>query len=224
MRAVVFDWRGTLVSELTPRGWASEALRRAGRAHHPAAADALLARIRAAAGQPNRLQSPQGNTSAARHRQTYYEVFAAARLDTEVADALFAVDSDPTYNDFAADAAEAIAMLRENGCKIGVLSNIHFDVRPCFDRAGLLDAIDAFALSGEEGMQKPDPAIFRLILTRLGTRAGATLMVGDRPSRDGVAVEVGMPTLLVPPLTDPGVRQLHLVTSAVLGASDRVAA
>ncbi|MFE7743061.1 HAD family hydrolase [Nocardia sp. NPDC057455] len=217
IRAVVFDWRGTLVSELSPQRWTEEALRRSGRRHDAATATALLQNIRTAAGQPNRLQSPQGNTSAARHRETYYAVFADAGLDSDLADALFAVDSDPSYNHFAADAAATLTTLFEGGYRIGVLSNIHFDIRPFFAEAGLSDLIGTFVLSNEHGIQKPDPAIFRVACEELGTRPAQTLMVGDRPSRDGAAVEIGMPTLLVPSLTDPRQRQLHLVTNA-LGA------
>ncbi|WP_429429064.1 HAD family hydrolase [Nocardia sp. GAS34] len=194
----MFDWRGTLVSELTAEGWAREALRRAGRDHDHDAATRLVRTIRHAAGEPNRLQSPHGNISADQHRQTYYSVFADAKLDTDVADALWDVDSDPGYNMLAVDAAATLHTLAEKGCKIGILSNIHFDIRPTFD-AELLDLIDTFVLSGEQGVQKPDPTIFRLVLDQLGTPAAQTLMVGDRPTRDGVAVEVGMPTLLVPP-------------------------
>ena len=203
------------MSELTQEGWAREALRRAGREHDDHAVSRLLHDIRKGAGQPNRLQSPQGNTSFERHRETYYTVFADAGLDDELADALFAVDSDPAYNIFAIDAAETLASLVENDCKIGVLSNIHFDIRPVFEEARLLDSIDTFVLSNEQGVQKPDPAIFRLALDFLGMSAEQTLMVGDRASRDGVAIEVGMPTLLVPALTDPRQRRLHLVTNAI---------
>jgi FMN phosphatase YigB (HAD superfamily) len=217
IRAVVFDWRGTLVSELAPEGWAREALRRAGRAHDDHAVTTLLQDIRKAAGQPNRLQSPHGNTSAERHRETYYTVFTDAGLDSELADSLFAVDSDPSYNIFAVDIGRTLDSLIKKGCKIGVISNIHFDIRPTFAEPQLLDSIDTFVLSGEQGIQKPDPAIFRLALDLLGTRAEQTLMVGDRPSRDGVAIEVGMPTLLVPALTDPQQRRLHIVTNAIGG-------
>ncbi len=221
IRAVVFDWRGTLVSELTPDGWAREALRRADREYDDHAVAALLQDIQKAAGQPNRLQSPEGNTSADRHRETYYTVFADAGLDDELADALFAVDSDPTYNVFAVDVATTLASIIEKECKIAVLSNIHFDIRPVFACAQLLDSIDTFVLSNEHGIQKPDPAIFRLALDLLETSAEETLMVGDRPSRDGVAINVGMPTLLVPALTDPRQRRLHIVTNAI-GAPNRM--
>ncbi|WP_199856501.1 HAD family hydrolase [Nocardia suismassiliense] len=215
IRAVVFDWRGTLVSELTPQGWAREALQRAGRESHADAVNKVLLDIKVAAGQPNRLQSPQGNISYEAHRDTYYAVFTDAKLPSEVADALFEVDSDASLNKFAVDAAATLIALKQSGYKICVLSNIHFDIRPVFKDANLLDLIDTFVLSNEEGVQKPDPAIFERALEKLRTCAAETLMVGDRPSRDGVAVEVGMPTLLVPALTDPQQRRLHLVTSAV---------
>ncbi|MBU3059969.1 HAD family hydrolase [Nocardia sp. NEAU-G5] len=214
IRAVVFDWRGTLASELTPEGWVREALRRTGRDDGARSVAAVLRSIRTAAGQPNRLQSPRGNTSYARHRETYYSVFADAALGDDLADALFAVDSDPSYNHFAVDAAETFTALIESDCRIAILSNIHVDIRPTFAAAGLLDSVDTFVLSGERGIQKPDPAIFHLALNHLGVPAEHALMVGDRPSRDGAAVEVGMPTLLVPQLTDPNDRRLHLVTRA----------
>ncbi|MFI9405370.1 HAD family hydrolase [Nocardia sp. NPDC052316] len=215
IRAVVFDWRGTLVSELTPQGWAREALQRAGRESNADAVGKLLLDIELAAGQPNRLQSPLGNISYEAHRDTYYAVFTDAKLPGKVAEALFEVDSDASVNKFAVDAAATLIALKQSGYKICVLSNIHFDIRPVFKDANMLDLIDTFVLSSEEGVQKPDPAIFVRALEKLGTCAAETLMVGDRPSRDGVAVEVGMPTLLVPALTDPQQRRLHLVTSAV---------
>ncbi|WP_067665754.1 LppA family lipoprotein [Nocardia miyunensis] len=223
MRAVVFDWRGTLVSELTQDRWAREALRRSGRDHSDTATKDLLRTILTAAGEPNRLKDPFGNTSFERHRDTYYSVFADAGLPEDLAHELFAVDSDPSYNIFAVDAAETIAAVKKKGCRVAVASNIHFDIRPMFEAVGLLDAIDTFVLSNEEGVQKPDPAFFQLALDRLGTPAEHTLMVGDNASRDGAAVDVGMPYLPVPQLTDPRHRQLHLVTNAVARRCDPVA-
>ena len=45
-------------------------------------------------------------------------------------------------------------------------------------------------------------------LDALGTGPAETLMVGDRALPDGGAVAVGVPTLLVPPLTDVRERRL----------------
>jgi HAD superfamily hydrolase (TIGR01493 family) len=215
VRAVIFDWRGTLVSQLDSRGWARESLQRALLPADDEAITDLWRRINAAAGEPNRLKDPTGNTSYERHRETFYSVFTAAGLPDALSDALWDVDSDPSYNIFADDAAETIAALRAHEVKIGVLSNIHFDIRPEFKEAELLDSVDEFILSGEEGIQKPNPAIFQLALDRLGVSPEEALMVGDNPARDGVANAVGITTILVPPLTDHRRRQLHRVTAAV---------
>ncbi|MFI6166424.1 HAD family hydrolase [Nocardia sp. NPDC051052] len=211
-RAVVFDWRGTLGALPPITSWAGEALRRVGRAHDDPAASAVLQAIRTAAGQPNRLNGPDIDTNVELHRQTYFSVFADAGLDAELANSLYAVESDPTHNPFADDVTPTFTVLAENGCKIGVLSDIHFDLRPAFADAGLLSLVDTFVLSYEHGVQKPDLAIFRLALNQLEAQPENTLMVGDRASHDGAAVDLGIPTLLVPTLTDPRQRRLHLVT------------
>ncbi|MFI9814482.1 HAD family hydrolase [Saccharothrix variisporea] len=205
MRAVIFDWRGTLVLTPTFRGWVTEALRRLGR-DTSTAADVI------AAIDVGRLDAPGVDADATLHRETYYGAFADAGLDDELADALYEVESDPAFNPFAVDAAATLNALHDNGIRIAVLSDIHFDVRPAFD--GL--PVDSFVLSFEHGVVKPDPAIFRIALDELGTSPDETLMVGDRATHDGAGVNVGLPTLLVPPLRDVGDARLHLVTNLMV--------
>ncbi|QTR02278.1 HAD family hydrolase, partial [Saccharothrix algeriensis] len=112
----------------------------------------------------NRLDLPGVDADTALHRETYYAVFADAGLDADLADALYEVESDPTFNPFAVDVAATLSALRANGFRVGVLSDIHFDVRPVFD--GL--PVDSFVLSFEHGVVKPDPRIFRIALDELG--------------------------------------------------------
>jgi HAD superfamily hydrolase (TIGR01549 family) len=217
LRAVVFDWRGTLVTTLEPVDWVRAALRRVGRDDDPDTAAELSRRIDAADGRPSRLEAPDTDTDAARHREIYMEVLADARVDHELAEALYAVESDPAHNPFAEDAAPVLRAIAAGGYRIGLLSDIHFDLRPVFAAVGLADAVTAYVLSYEHGVQKPNPAIFRLALDALGTRAAETLMVGDRASHDGPALDIGMPTLLLPPLAGVEHRRLHLV-EALIGA------
>jgi HAD superfamily hydrolase (TIGR01493 family) len=73
---------------------------------------------------------------------------------------------------------------------------------------------DDFVLSFERGACKPDPAIFHTALDRLGVQAHEALMVGDRSGHDGAAVEAGITTLLVPPLTHVTQKRLRLVLAA----------
>ena len=202
LRAVIFDWRGTLVLTPTFRGWVTEALRRIGR-------DTAQAADVAAALDPARMDAPGVDADADLHRAAYYEAFRTAGLDDELADSLYAVESDPAFNPFAVDAGPTLRELRDAGMRIGVLSDIHFDIRPAFDDL----PVDSFVLSFEHGVVKPDPAIFHLALRELGTAPGETLMVGDRSTHDGAGVEVGLPTLLVPPLHDVDDARLHLVTN-----------
>ncbi|HEX5994353.1 MAG TPA: HAD family hydrolase [Jiangellales bacterium] len=201
-RAVVFDWRGTLVTTLSPEEWVRTALRRLGRNDRPMAVAGVVSAIVEAAGHPDRLDVPGIDCDAAFHRETFHRVFADAGLDRQLADALYAVESDAVHNPFAVDAVPVLRAVAEHGLRIAVVSDIHFDVRPAFAAAGIADVITTYVLSYEHGVQKPDPAIFRRALDSLGTAPEQTLMVGDRYGYDGGGVDVGMATLLLPPLLD----------------------
>lgn len=212
---MVFDWRGTLVTTLTADEWVGEALALLGRERDAESVAHLLTAISHADGEPSRLEADGVDCDARRHRDTYYAVFSDAGLDDDLSDALYAVESDPTHNHFADDVAETLRSVRDRGCQVAILSDIHFDLRPAFVAAGLDRFVDQYVLSFERGVQKPNPAIFRAALDALGSSPERTLMVGDRASHDGAAVGLGMPTLLVPTLTHPGQRRLDLVRNLV---------
>lgn len=219
LQAVVFDWRGTLVTTLTPLDWVRVALQRLGRDHDLSRATEVWSRVAAPAGEPDRLDAPGVDTSAARHRDVYHDVFADAGLDTDLAETLYAVESDWAYNRFAVDAAPTLRTIAAYDVRLAVVSDIHFDLRPAFAAAGIDDVVDSFVLSYEHGVQKPDPAIFQVALDAVGVPAARSLMVGDRQLPDGGALDIGMTTLLLPPLTDAGQRRLHRV-SRLLGIQD----
>jgi len=215
LEAVVFDWRGTLVTTLTAKAWVGEALALLGRELDADSVAHVLTAISHADGEPSRLEADGVDCDARRHRDTYYAVFADAGLDDDLSDALYAVESDARHSHFSDDVAETLRWVTARGLKIAVLSDIHFDLRPVFVAADLDRLVDGYVLSFECGVQKPDPAIFRAALDALGSSPERTLMVGDRASHDGAAVGLGMPTLLVPTLTHPGQRRLDLVRNLV---------
>jgi FMN phosphatase YigB (HAD superfamily) len=198
LRAVLFDWRGTLVVCPSSNEWIRLALQRIGRG--PESAADVWAAIEGVAGDPDRLDAPGVDCDAGAHRAAYFEVFADAGIDD---------------NPFALDAAPVLGAIARHGVKIAVLSDIHFDLRPAFEAAGMADMVDAYVLSFEHGVQKPDPAVFELALGYLGTEPERTLMVGDRSGPDGGAVELGMPTLLLPPLVNVDQRRLDLAARVV---------
>ena len=216
-RAVLFDWRGTLVTTLTEHEWIQAALAAIGRRAEPTDVARILKAIVAANGEHDRLDGPGVDSDPALHRSTFMEVFADAGLDDELARGLYAVESDPRNNPFADDVAATLAELRLRGMGVAVVSDIHFDLRPAFDAAGLLQYVDTFTLSFEQGVQKPDPVMFSRTLDALGVAPAAALMVGDRSRPDGAAVEQGITTLLLPPLRRVSERRLD----KVLGLCDR---
>ena len=207
--AVVFDWRGTLVTTLTEHAWVSLAVEAVGMP--PDAVGPVLAAIEAANGPDDRLDGPGVDSDAALHRSTYLSVFRDAGLRPDLAEALYALEGDLRHNPFADDVAETFRALRGAGVQIAVLSDIHVDLRPAFAGAGLLDAVACFTLSFEQGVQKPDPRMFTRTAEALGVPPERCLMVGDRSRPDGPAVEQGMTTLLLPPLRSTGDRRLHHV-------------
>lgn len=210
-KAVLFDWRGTLVVTPSVAQWVDEALRVLGRDPAPGTVDDVVSAIARANGAQNRLDGPGVDSDAALHRSTFLEVFADAGLDAQLTEALYAVESDPRRNRFADDVPATLTALQERGIAVAVVSDIHVDLRPAFDAAGLGGLVDVFTLSFELGMQKPDPAMFLRTLDALRVEPDDALMVGDRSRPDGAAVEAGITTLLLPPLRDVTDRRLHKV-------------
>ncbi len=63
---------------------------------------------------------------------------------------------------------------------------------------GIRGFFDIIAASGEEGVHKPDPEIFRRALSRAGCSPGESVMIGDRPDNDMLpAMNIGMGTILI---------------------------
>jgi HAD superfamily hydrolase (TIGR01549 family) len=215
VRAVLFDWRGTLVVTAPLSAWVEQALQRVGRDSSADEVDGIEAALVAAMEHPDLQQAwDRADESAWVHRETYARLFRVAGLDDDLAEALYAVESNPAYNPFADDVADTLNSLQVAGVRVGIVSDIHFDLRPVFAEAGLADLVDCFVLSFEQGVQKPNPQIFRVALDRLNVEPPDALMVGDRASHDGAAVNLGIPTVLVPELTATPQRRLAVVLRA----------
>ena len=82
--------------------------------------------------------------------------------------------------------------------RLGLIANQPRACRGRLERLGWLEAFEITALAEEEGVYKPDPAIFRKALDRAGVAAEECLMVGDRPDDDlAPAKALGMATAWV---------------------------
>lgn len=211
MRAVLFDWRGTLVVPPTFQDWIRDGLSRCRREMDADLVDELTARIVESNGPADRLDTPGMDTDPALHRSISPGVLTDAGIDDQLAEAIYASESDWRQNPWATDAAATLRELAEADVLIGIVSDIHFDIRPSFSAIGVADAITAYSLSFEVGAQKPNPEIFDHALSALGASPSQTLFVGDRSGPDGGAVEHGMMTLLLPPLNSPEDTRLDAV-------------
>lgn len=82
-------------------------------------------------------------------------------------------------------AHEAVTALRRAGLRTGVVSNADGRAAALLAAAGLAPALEVIVDSHLEGVEKPDPEIFRRALARLGVPAARTVFVGDIWSIDG---------------------------------------
>lgn len=125
------------------------------------------------------------------HRRANIAVLESAGLSTPAAAALYGgMLDDHNWHSYP-DTAEALKLLRGAGVATAVVSNIAWDIRSCFELAGLDDLVDAYVLSFEHGVQKPDEAIFRTATEQLGAAPAETLMIGDSEAADGGARAIG---------------------------------
>lgn len=83
------------------------------------------------------------------------------------------------------DGARMLLAALAGRAKIGIVSNNVRDEQDAKLRCcGFEPYVDALIVSGEVGMSKPDPEIFRIALQRLGVSAGEAVMVGDSWTAD----------------------------------------
>jgi putative hydrolase of the HAD superfamily len=196
VRAVIFDWAGTL----TP--WHSVDLdalwQQACALHFPAdqAASVAAAILAAEAGLLDEFKTD--------HRSaTLDHIFAAADVTPHEAfiETYFGLWQPHTYTD--PDAAPLLRSLRDRSIRVGVLSNtvwpraLHERV---FRRDGVLDLIDGAVYSSEIPWAKPHPEAFRAAMAAVGvTDPASCVFVGDRPFDDIFgAHRAGMRTVFIP--------------------------
>jgi putative hydrolase of the HAD superfamily len=79
---------------------------------------------------------------------------------------------------------DVLARLRAGGARLAVVSNWDVSLHDVLERTGLRPLVDAVVISAELGVAKPDPAIFRAALDRLGAAADSAVHVGDSLEHD----------------------------------------
>lgn len=97
------------------------------------------------------------------------------------------------------ETVEVVDELRDAGIRVGLLSNWGPSLRRILEAHDLLHRFEAVVISGEEGLAKPDLAIFDIALDRMGELPGPHVVyVGDDPEHDIVpSRELGLRAVLV---------------------------
>ena len=96
------------------------------------------------------------------------------------------------------DAHRVLRTLRERGYRLGIIASQPLGSAERLARFGLRDFFEVICASAEEGVDKPDPELFRRALTRAGCAPGQAVMIGDRTDNDvAPAKSLGMQTVLI---------------------------
>jgi 2-haloacid dehalogenase len=91
------------------------------------------------------------------------------------------------------ESVEILRTLKERGVPVYALTNMETWTYPGrLDRYPFLRWFDGTVVSGFEGVAKPDPRIYELLLARFGLAAHTTLLIDDSPKNVAAARGVGM--------------------------------
>jgi HAD superfamily hydrolase (TIGR01509 family) len=198
LRAVLFDFGDTLFSRAAGPRAVVDVAAGLGVAVSDERATALWKHILDRAVSPEEMALAR-DLSPEAHRREWTRLYSLADdLAPGMGERLYGREIDPGGWKAHPDAARTLDRLRRAGCRIGVVSDTGWDIRPVFGRAGLLDLVDAFVLSFEHGAVKPAPALFLAACSELSVAPEETLMVGDNPTTDGGAARAGLTALILP--------------------------
>ena len=200
LQAVLFDFGNTLFAHLSLPATIVQAAGELGCTVSGERADALAARIEAAAHAPDELLHRR-DFDAAVWRARWHVLYGLA--DDEIAGlgaAIYRLMHAPGEWVPYAGTVHTLRALQAASVPVGIVSNTGWDVRSVFRHHGVDDTVGHFVLSYEVGAVKPSPAIFSTACAALGAMPEDTLMVGDDPDADAGAVRAGLRTLLLPAL------------------------
>ena len=88
---------------------------------------------------------------------------------------------------------EILRRLKNAGVPVYALSNMERETFPLrVERFDFLSWFDGYVISGLEGVVKPDPRIFHLLIERFGLEPSRTLFIDDSPVNVDAAIVAGL--------------------------------
>jgi len=104
------------------------------------------------------------------------------------------------WEDVDPAAAATLEGLRSRDLTLAIVSNANGVVHRAFERVGLHGYFDVICDSHVEGVEKPDPRFFEIVLERTNSRPESTIHLGDLYHVDVVgARRAGLKPLLLDP-------------------------
>lgn len=205
-----FDAGNTLV--YVNLGFVSEALARRGMSASPETLWAAEHRVRIQLDDPAVVKA---TTDIGRWTMYFEKILALAGAEAVAADVLAEMRAYHSKSNLWEVVPEEVRTSLEalrGRYRMSVISNANGTVRAKLERVGLAGYFEAILDSHEEGVEKPDPRIFRRAMERTGAAPGGSLYVGDMYHIDVVgAREAGMDAVLLDPAghhADKPVRRL----------------
>jgi len=113
-------------------------------------------------------------------------------------DALFAHFADPGHWVADLEAAPTLQRLKNDGIKLGVISNFDYRLYRILDGLELTRYFDSITISSEAGYAKPRLEVFQAALKRAGLSAHRAMHIGDSEHLDfAPAAAIGMAAVLI---------------------------
>jgi putative hydrolase of the HAD superfamily len=143
-------------------------------------------------------------TTPERSRRFWHDVYGIFFRELGIPDtdglieAVYAEFTDFANYALFDDVIPVLEKLRAAGLSLGVVSNFEEWLEGLLGELGVTEFFRVRVISGVEGLEKPDPRIFRLALQRARVEAKRSAYVGDNPEFDvGPAAAVGMFPVLI---------------------------
>jgi putative hydrolase of the HAD superfamily len=125
------------------------------------------------------------------------ETLGLANRDS-LRDKLYSTFTDLTNYGLFEDVRPVLTSLAQAGLRLGIVSNFEAWLEDLLAAEGVLDHFGVRAISGVEGIEKPDPEIYRRAIARMDVRPEQAVFVGDNPQFDvDPPAAMGMATVLI---------------------------
>lgn len=110
------------------------------------------------------------------------------------------------------DVRPALAMLKDKGLKLGIVSNWDSRLPALLSDLGLAELFEQITFSSQEHLEKPNPSIFLSCLSAMGVPPENALHVGDHPIDDFEGAQAaGMHAVLIDRKSPADLHLQHLL-------------